>query len=95
MVKSKSFGGFMKGRIYVFLKEEVLDPQGKAIESALSTLGFKEVKKVRACKYFDIEIDDKDLPDPEKRLEEYAKKLLANEVIENFKVEILKTRDSK
>lgn len=78
----------MKGRIYVYLKEEVLDPQGKAIEGALHDLGFKEVKSVRASKYFDIDLDEVEGFSVKERLRDYAKKLLANEVIEDFYIEI-------
>lgn len=79
----------MRAKIYVFLKKDVLDPQGKAVESSLQTLGFDEVKSVRVGKFFDIEIGENFKGDLNKRLKEYCKKLLVNEVIEDFKIEIL------
>jgi len=78
----------MKARVHVFLKEGVLDPQGKAVASALKTLGFAEVESVRQGKFFDIEAGD--IPgEAEARLTEYCRKLLSNPVIENFRVEVL------
>ena len=79
----------MKARIYVFFKEAVLDPQGKAVASALKTLGFSEVESVRQGKFFDIVTGPIEGGAPEKRLEEYCRGLLANPVIENFRVEVL------
>ncbi|MBF0492848.1 MAG: phosphoribosylformylglycinamidine synthase subunit PurS [Deltaproteobacteria bacterium] len=75
----------MKSKIYVTLKNGVLDPQGKAIHHALESMGFKGVKEVRVGKYFEIE-SDSDLNKTE--LESMADKLLANTVIENYKVEV-------
>ena len=79
----------MKARVHVFLKEGVLDPQGKAVASALKTLGFAEVESVRQGKFFDIETGDVAAGEAEARLTEYCKKLLSNPVIENFRVEVL------
>ncbi len=79
----------MKARIHVFLKEGVLDPQGKAVSSALQTLGFGEVSSVRQGKFFDIETAPLPKEEREARLREYCKKLLANPIIENFKVEVV------
>ncbi|MCI4398627.1 MAG: phosphoribosylformylglycinamidine synthase subunit PurS [Acidobacteria bacterium] len=79
----------MKARVHVFLKEGVLDPQGKAVASALQTLGFEEVLSVRQGKFFDIETSSLPKGANEERLKEYCKKLLANPVIENFKVEVI------
>ena len=78
----------MKARVHVFLKEGVLDPQGKAVASALKTLGFAEVESVRQGKFFDIETGDI-AGKAEERLKEYCKKLLGNPIIENFRVEVL------
>jgi len=79
----------MKARVHVFLKEGVLDPQGKAVASALKTLGFAEVESVRQGKFFDIETGSMPAGEAEARLTEYCKKLLSNPVIENFRVEVL------
>ena len=78
----------MKARVTVTLKTGVLDPQGKAIEGALKSLGVAGVASVRQGKVFDIEIEDGDLAKAEQTLKEAAEKLLANTVIENFKVEV-------
>jgi phosphoribosylformylglycinamidine synthase subunit PurS len=77
----------VKARIHVFLKEGVLDPQGKAVMNALKTLGFSEVDSVRQGKFFDIVTGP--VPDAEAQLKEYCRKLLANPIIEDFKVEVL------
>ena len=79
----------MKARITVTLKTGVLDPQGKAIEGALSALGFDGVGAVRQGKVFDIEIADQDPAAATGRLESMCQKLLANTVIENYRVEIV------
>lgn len=80
----------MKARVHVFLKPQVLDPQGKAVMQALRTLGFSEVESVRQGKFFDIETSR--LPEGERaaeRVEAYCRKLLSNPVIEDFRVEVL------
>jgi phosphoribosylformylglycinamidine synthase subunit PurS len=79
----------MKARVHVFLKGGVLDPQGKAVANALKTLGFSEVESVRQGKFFDIETSSLGGEPAEERLKEYCKKLLANPVIENYRVEVL------
>jgi phosphoribosylformylglycinamidine synthase PurS subunit len=78
----------MKARVTVTLKPSVLDPQGKAIEGALKSLGVEGVASVRQGKVFEIEIDGDDRAAAEARLREAADKLLANTVIENYRVEI-------
>jgi len=78
----------MKARVTVTLKTGVLDPQGKAIEGALKSLGVAGVASVRQGKVFDIEFEGGDPVKAEQTLKEAAEKLLANTVIENFKVEI-------
>ncbi|MBI4431600.1 MAG: phosphoribosylformylglycinamidine synthase subunit PurS [Candidatus Omnitrophica bacterium] len=77
-----------KARVYVQLKPSVLDPQGKAIEHALSALGFSAAKNVRVGKYFDLEVNADSKEAAEKRLGEMAHTLLANPVIENFSVSL-------
>ncbi len=79
----------MKARIHVFLKEGVLDPQGKAVASALKTLGFPEVESVRQGKFFDIETGPIPSGEVDSRLDDYCKKLLANPIIEKYRVEVL------
>ena len=78
----------MKARVTVTLKNGVLDPQGKAIEGALKALGVDDIKSVRQGKVFDIELSTKDAVKAEDALRQAGEKLLANTVIENFKVEI-------
>ncbi|UCI05441.1 phosphoribosylformylglycinamidine synthase subunit PurS [Mesorhizobium sp. B1-1-8] len=76
----------MKARITVTLKNGVLDPQGKAIEHALSGLGFDGVGQVRQGKVFDIELASTDKAKAEADLKAMCDKLLANTVIENYSV---------
>ncbi len=78
----------IKARVTVTLKNGVLDPQGKAIEGALSSLGFSGVGAVRQGKVFDIEIAGKDRAKAEADLKAMCDKLLANTVIENYAVEL-------
>jgi phosphoribosylformylglycinamidine synthase PurS subunit len=79
----------MKARVTVTLKSRILDPQGKAIEGALKSLGIAGVASVRQGKVFDIEIADGDRAGVEARLKAAAEKLLANTVIENYRIEVL------
>jgi phosphoribosylformylglycinamidine synthase len=79
----------MKARVTVTLKSGVLDPQGKAIEGALRSLGIAGVAAVRQGKVFEIEIDGTDAAAAEATLKQAADKLLANTVIENYRVEVL------
>ena len=76
----------MKIKIIVTLKDGVLDPQGKAIQQTLNGMGFANVKDVRQGKYFDIDIDENDEQKAKLSAEEICKKLLANQVIEDFKI---------
>jgi phosphoribosylformylglycinamidine synthase len=78
----------MKAQVTVTLKSGVLDPQGKAIEGALKSLGVAGVASVRQGKVFDIEIAGGDRAVAEAKLKEAAEKLLANTVIENYRIEI-------
>ena len=80
----------MKARVTVTLKPGVLDPQGKAIEGALKSLGVAGVASVRQGKVFDIEIDSVDEARAEAVLKQAADKLLANVIIENYQVEVLR-----
>ncbi|MFL2853754.1 MAG: phosphoribosylformylglycinamidine synthase subunit PurS [Candidatus Pelagibacter sp.] len=76
----------MKIKVVVTLKSGVLDPQGKAIQQTLNGMGFANVKDVRQGKYFDIDIDENDEQKAKLSAEEICKKLLANQVIEDFKI---------
>ena len=76
----------MKIKVIVTLKSGVLDPQGKAIQQTLNGMGFANVKDVRQGKYFNIDIDESDEKKAKQSAEEICKKLLANQVIEDFKV---------
>jgi len=78
----------MKARVTVTLKTGVLDPQGKAIEGALKSLGVEGVASVRQGKIFDIEIAGADRTKAEATLKSACDKLLANTVIENYRVEV-------
>jgi phosphoribosylformylglycinamidine synthase len=79
----------MKARVIVTLKSGVLDPQGKAIEGALKSLGVDGVESIRQGKIFEIELAATDKSKAEAKLKEAAEKLLSNMVIENYRVEIL------
>ena len=79
----------MKARIIVTLKNGVLDPQGKAIEGALKSLGVAGVESVRQGKVFEIELNAQDKAQAQATLNAAAEKLLANLVIENYRVEVL------
>jgi len=79
----------MKARVTVTLKAGILDPQGKAIEGALKSLGVNGIASVRQGKVFDIELDGADRKRTEAALKDAADKLLANTVIENYRVELL------
>tara|TARA_Y100000814_G_C12314332_1_gene396106 strand:- start:55 stop:303 length:249 start_codon:yes stop_codon:yes gene_type:complete len=79
----------MKVQVHTTLKEGVLDPQGKAVESALKNLGFSGIKKIRQGKLFDLELDTKSKEEAEKLTKEICKVLLANMVIEDYKIKVL------
>src|SRR5689334_11450970 len=79
----------VKARVTVTLKSGILDPQGKAIEGALKSLGVDGVASVRQGKVFDIELSGSDKAKAEATLKAAADKLLANTVIENYRVEVL------
>ena len=77
----------MKAQVYVTLRREVLDPQGKAVQSSLRSLGFDGVADVRVGKFVEIELDG-DRADAEVQLKSVCEKLLANPVIEDYRYEI-------
>lgn len=78
----------MKAKVYVTLKNGVLDPQGKAIQGALAGLGFEGIEDVRQGKYIELELADSDPSAARTRIEEMCRKLLANTVIENYRIEL-------
>ena len=76
----------MKINIIITLKESVLDPQGKVVQQALNGMGFKNVNEVRQGKFFEINIDEKNQKKAEEKADDMCKKLLANLVIEDYKI---------
>jgi phosphoribosylformylglycinamidine synthase subunit PurS len=79
----------VKARVVVTLKNGILDPQGKAIEGALKSLGINDVDSVRQGKIFDIELAISDRNAAEDLLRGACEKLLANQIVENFRVELV------
>ncbi len=78
----------MKAKVYVTLKKSVLDPQGKAVEHALSIMGFQEVKSARVGKFIELDLAGTDKAQAEQKIKTMCEKLLANTVIEDFKYEL-------
>ena len=76
----------MKIAVIITLKKDVLDPQGKIIHQTLDGMGFNDVSEVRQGKYFEIDIKESDPKKAKDKVEEMCKKLLANLVIENYKI---------
>ena len=76
----------MKFSVTVTLKKDVLDPQGKVVQNTLVNLGMNNLKSIRQGKHFEIEIDEEDQASAEKKIDDMCKKLLANLVIEDYKV---------
>ncbi len=76
----------MKVSAIITLKKDVLDPQGKVIHQALDGMGFRDVNEVRQGKYFEIDVNENDPNKAKAVVEDMCKKLLANLVIENFKI---------
>jgi phosphoribosylformylglycinamidine synthase PurS subunit len=79
----------VKARVFIMPKEGVLDPQGKAIAHALGTLGFSGVGEVRQGKVIDLDLSETDQARARAQLEAMCQKLLANTVIESYRVEVL------
>ena len=75
--------------VTVTLKKDVLDPQGKVVQNTLLNLGMSNLKNIRQCKFFEIEIDETDQIIAEKKVEEMCQKLLVNLIIEDYKINIL------
>ena len=76
----------MKISAIITLKKDVLDPQGKVIHQALDGMGFENISEVRQGKYFEIDVNENDPKKAKAVVEDMCKKLLANLVIENFKI---------
>ena len=76
----------MKVSVIITLKKDVLDPQGKVIHQTLDDMGFNNINEIRQGKYFEIDAKETDKKIAEKKVEEMCKKLLANLVIEDFKI---------
>ena len=76
----------MKISVIITLKKDVLDPQGKVIHQTLDGMGFNDVNEVRQGKYFEIDTKESDQKKAKEKVEEMCKKLLANLVIENYKI---------
>lgn len=78
----------MKATVYVTIKENVLDPQGNAVQASLQSNGFSEVGKVRIGKFIELELDTTDQVEAESRIQAMCEKLLANTIVEDYRFEI-------
>jgi phosphoribosylformylglycinamidine synthase len=78
----------VKAKIHVTLKQGILDPQGKAIEHALDTLGFKNAANVRVGKYMELDLQQTDKVKAEVEVKQMCEKLLANTIIEEYRYEL-------
>ena len=76
----------LKFSVTVTLKENVLDPQGKVVQNTLQNLGVENLKRIRQGKYFEIELNDNDPQKAEKKVDDMCKRLLANLIIEDYKI---------
>ena len=76
----------MKVSVIITLKKDVLDPQGKVIHQTLNDMGFENINEVRQGKYFEIDFKETDKKKAEEKVENMCKQLLANLVIENYKI---------
>ena len=81
----------MKAKIFVTLKNGILDPQGRAIQQSLQTLGFSTVEEVRIGKFMELDLNETDTTSAENKIKSMCEKLLANTVIEDYRYEILET----
>ena len=76
----------LKFSVTVTLKKDVLDPQGKVVQNTLQNLGMDNLKSVRQGKYFELEVNNNDQAQAEKKVDDMCKKLLANLIIEDYKI---------
>lgn len=79
----------MKAKVHITLKNGVLDPQGKAVQHALASLGFGGVKDVRQGKFIELELAETDKDKAREAAEQMCKQLLANTVIENYSIDLV------
>ena len=79
----------LKARIYITLKDDVLDPQGRAVVGSLKTLGFQGVQDARVGKPIELKLSTQNKTEAEKQVKDMCEKLLTNAVIENYKVELV------
>lgn len=79
----------MKARVHIFFKDSVFDPQGNTLAQSLRRVGFTKVKDVRVGKVIDVEVENTEKEDAKRDLQKMCDQLLANPVIESYKVEIL------
>ncbi len=80
----------MKAKVYITLKPGLLDAQGKTVKSALDSLGFRNIKEVRMGKYIEIDLNGAKVASAKSDVEKMCQKLLANPIIENYRVEFTK-----
>ncbi|SEM21996.1 phosphoribosylformylglycinamidine synthase [Paenibacillus sp. cl141a] len=78
----------LKAKVYVTIKQSVLDPQGVAVQGALHSIGYKEVESLRIGKYMELELGTDNREEAEQRVREMCEKLLANTVVENYRYEL-------
>lgn len=78
----------MKAKVYVTIKQSVLDPQGVAVQGALHSLGFNEVESLRIGKYMELELGEVSKAEAEERVKSMCEKLLANTVVEDYRYEL-------
>ena len=76
----------MKFSVTVTLKKDVLDPQGKVVENTLKNMGMVDLKSIRQGKHFEIEVNEDNLTEAEKKVNDMCKKLLVNLIIEDYKI---------
>ena len=76
----------LKFSVTVTLKKDVLDPQGKVVENTLISMGMENLKSIRQGKFFEIEVDENDQKKAEEKVKVMCEKLLANLIIEDFKI---------
>ncbi len=76
----------MRFSVTVTLKKDVLDPQGKVVQNTLINLGMNNLKSIRQGKFFEIDVDEKDQKEAEKKINEMCQKLLVNLIIEDYKI---------
>ena len=87
--QSNSKKNNLKFSVTVTLKKDVLDPQGKVVQNTLTNLGISNLKSIRQGKFFEIDIDEDDAVKAETKIKEMCQKLLANLIIEDYKVDII------